>query len=62
MRKKLIPLLDDDTRPGDQEASIALDAANAIARMVDKEERDGEGSSAEFIRKARAWAEAVQAK
>ena len=60
--KGLIPLLSENTRPDDEQLTIALCAANAIARMVDKESRNDEESSTEFVRKARAWAETMESK
>lgn len=56
----LIPLLSENTRPDDEQLTIALCAANAIARMVDRARWNGEESSTEFVRKARAWAEGVE--
>jgi len=35
---------------------------NAIARMVEKQEWDSEGSPQDFIRKARVWAEAAESR
>ena len=58
--KGLIPLLSENTRPDDEQLTIALCAANAIARMVDKAPWNGEESSTEFVREARAWAEGVE--
>lgn len=61
--KRLIPLLSDDTRSDDGEGpSIAVCAANAIARMVEKQEWDSEGPPQDFIRKAHAWAEAAESR
>lgn len=60
--KKLIPLLSDDSRPDDEKPTIAMCAANSIARMVEKEEWDGEEPAADFIQKAKAWAETVKPK
>jgi hypothetical protein len=60
--KRLIPLLGEDTRPNDEKPTIALCAANAIAALVSKEPWDGEESPAEFLRRARAWAESAESK
>jgi len=58
----LIPLLNENTRPNDEQLTIALCAANAIAGMLDKESWNGEEPSDDFVRKARAWAERVESK
>ena len=60
--KKLVPLLNENTRPDDEQPTIALCAANAIAFMLDEESWNGEESTGEFVRKARIWAEGVESK
>lgn len=63
--RKLIPVLDENEQSDEEKPAtvmIVIHAANAIARMVGKEEWDSEGSSAEFVRKARSWAESAESK
>jgi hypothetical protein len=53
--------LSETTPPEDENFPISLCAADAIAHLVGQEPWDGEESSAaDFVRKARTWAERAE--
>jgi hypothetical protein len=60
--KRLIPLLVENTQPGDEKPTIALCAANTIASIVGKEPWNGEEPLAGYLQKARTWAETAESK
>ena len=62
--RRLVPLLDENTRPQERVLSIGEHAANAIAELLEKEDRiteySDEAKRARIFRQVRAWAEAEE--